>query len=328
MNIVFFGNERLATACTTNLPILTKLKNDGHHIELIIINFPSPLQREGRGEGKSRSKNESEVVTFAKKNNIELYIFKDTKELLAKLKSVDAEVAVLAAFGKIIKQEVIDHFKFGIINLHPSLLPKYRGPTPIESAILNGDDQTGISIMALTAGMDSGPIYSQIKLKLSGYESKQELAGQLGALGAKEISKLLSLISPPLGEVPMGEGVNLPPIEQVGQPTICNLITKQDSKLNLQKTALELERQIRAYLGWPGTKTTLKLKSGQELELAITAATITPSPLQGEGWGEGKNSPLLLNTQKDYLQITKLKLSGKKEITAQDFLNGYKSQLQ
>lgn len=167
--------------------------------------------------------------------------------------------------------------------------------------------------MALTSGMDSGPIYAQTKLKLSSKESKQDLANKLGDLGSKEISRLLSSKLPE-------------PKEQTGQPTICNLIQKSDSKLDLTKSAEVLEREVRAYLGWPSSKATLKLNGGKELELTITAAAVTPSP-SGEGWDEGFSNPLLLKTSKNYLQITKLKLPGKPEITSQDFINGYKSQL-
>lgn len=294
MNLIFFGNERLATGCTTKLPVLNALIKDGHEVELIVISDK---------DTKSRNKTKLEIVTFANQHNIELYIYQNTEDLLTKLKSVKSELAVLAAFGRIIKQEVIDSFKHGIINLHPSLLPKYRGPTPIESAILNGDNKTGVSIMSLTSGMDSGPIYSQVELKLSGKESKEELAHQLGELGAKQISKLLSQ------ELPT-------PKDQTGEPTICNLIQKEDAELDLTKPADVLEREVRAYLGWPGTKTTLKLKNGKELQITITGAEVIT---------EDDDSPLTFRTPKDYLRITKLKLPGKNEMTTKDFLNGYKS---
>lgn len=311
MDIAFFGNERLASACTTRLPILNSLLENGQNIKLIVISEKGT---------KSRNKRELEVEAFAKKHNIELFIPSDRDDLIKKLFETKAEVGVLAAYGRIIPQEVIDIFPNGIINLHPSLLPKYRGPTPIESAILNGDNETGISIMALTAGMDSGPVYSQIKLSLNGSESKQELADTLGDLGAKEISKLLA------NKLPA-------PQEQSGEPTICNLIQKEDSKLDLTKTAKKLEQEIRAYLGWPGSKTILKLNNGENLEITVTEGKAsTPSPLGGEGWGEGyfttPTNRLLLSTKEDYLEITKLKLPGKNQMTTKDFLNGYKNRLQ
>jgi len=295
-DIVFFGNERLASGCITKLPILNTLIQAGHNIRLIVISEKGT---------KSRNKRELEVENFAKENNIELFIPKDTDDLIQKLFETNVELAVLAAYGKIIRQEIIDIFPEGIINLHPSLLPKYRGPTPIESAILNGDKGTGVSIMSLTSGMDSGPVYSQIKLKLGGKESKQALASNLGDLGAKEISRLLTQGLPE-------------PKEQSGEPTICSLIRKPNSTLDLTKPAEVLEREVRAYLGWPGSKTTLKLKDGSELEITVTEAEVT---------SESDSSPLTLKTAKDFLKITKLKLPGKQEMTTKDFLNGYKNKL-
>ncbi|HRV75933.1 MAG: methionyl-tRNA formyltransferase [Candidatus Nomurabacteria bacterium] len=292
-NIVFFGNERLASACTTRLPILNALLDSEYIIKLILISEKGT---------KSRNKRELEVKNFAKKNNIELFIPKDLDDLVKKLFEVNAEVGVLAAYGKIIPQEVIDIFPEGIINLHPSLLPKYRGPTPIESAILNGDHETGVSIMALESGMDSGPIYIQTKLKLNGSESKQNLADTLGELGAQKIIKVLK-------EEPT-------PKPQTGEPIICSLIKKEDSILDLSRPTETLEREIRAYLGWPGSKLTLNLKDNKELEITITEAEVTR---------EDDKSPLTFKTSKDYLKVTKLKLPGKPEMTTKDFLNGYRN---
>lgn len=295
MDIVFFGNERLASGCTTRLPILCALQDAQQNIKLIVISEKGT---------KSRNKRDLEVEDFAKENNIELFIPQNTDDLVKKLFETNAEVGVLAAYGRIIPQEVIDIFPMGIINLHPSLLPKYRGPTPIESAILNGDKKTGISIMALESGMDSGPIYSQVKLKLTGKESKQELADNLGELGAKQITKVLES--------------DLNSSEQVGEPVVCSLIQKSDSNLDLAKSAEVLEREVRAYLNWPSSKTRIALKDNGELEITVTEAEVVT---------EQDDSPLTLKTSKNYLKITKLKLAGKTEVTAKDFLNGYGNKL-
>lgn len=292
-DLVFFGNERLASGCTTNLPVLNTLINSEHNLRLIVISE--------RGT-KSRNKREIEVEKFAIKHKIELFIPKDKADLTKKLQKIAADAGVLAAYGKIIPQEIINAFPLGIINLHPSLLPKYRGPTPIESAILNGDNETGVSIMALESGMDSGPIYSQIKFSLNGKESKQELSDKLGSLGAKEILRTI--------------GSDLTSSPQLGTPTICSLIRKSDSDIDLTKSAEVLAREIRAYLGWPGSKINLGLRNNKEIELIVTEAEVVTDP---------DDSPLTLKTSKDYLKITKLKLPGKNEITVKDFLNGYKN---
>lgn len=303
-DIVFFGNERLASGCNTDLPILNALISSEHNLKLIVISE--------RGT-KSRNKRELEVEKFASKHNIELFIPINKEDLASRLREVKAEAGILAAYGKIISQEIINIFPLGIINLHPSLLPRYRGPTPIESAILNGDDETGVSIMALESGMDSGPIYSQVKLKLTGKESKQDLADGLGSLGAREIIKVLDS--------------DLATIPQQGPPTICSLIQKSDSDIDLTKPAEVLEREVRAYLGWPGTKLKLELANGKELEIIVTNSRVEMQT------GTQKEPVLMadrcfmVKTSKDYLEILNLKLPGKKEVTAAEFLNGYSSLL-
>lgn len=299
-SVIFFGNERLASGCTTSLPVLTLLKETGINIDLIIVNQKG---------SRSRNSKELEIEKFAIENNIELFVPKSIQDLKEKISQHQTELAILAAYGKIIPQEIIDLFPKGILNLHPSLLPKYRGPTPIESAILNGDEETGVSIMALSAGMDSGPIFKQVKLKLSGQESKQELADQLGYMGAQEIIKLLSSTALPS------------PKPQTGTIVMCKLIQKLDSNLNLTKPASVLTKEIRAYLNWPSSKLSLELKDQSNLILTITKATFSSQKNHQYG-------PLSIKTSDGYLNIDKLKLPGRKEITQQEFLNGYRTKLQ
>jgi methionyl-tRNA formyltransferase len=299
-SVIFFGNERLASGCTTSLPILTSLKEAGTSINLIIINQKG---------SKSRNNKELEVEKFAIENCIELFVPKSVQDLKEKIIQHQTDFAILAAYGKIIPQEIIDLFPKGILNLHPSLLPKYRGPTPIESAILNGDEETGVSIMALSAGMDSGPIFKQVKLKLNGQESKQELADQLGSMGAIEITDLLCSAALPS------------PKQQTGDMIFCKLIEKSDSNLNLTKPASVLTKEIRAYLNWPSSKLSLELKDQSKLILTITKATFSSQKNHQYG-------PLSIKTSDGYLNIDKLKLPGRKEITQQEFLNGYRTKLQ
>jgi methionyl-tRNA formyltransferase len=299
-SVIFFGNERLASGCTTSLPVLTLLKETGINIDLIIVNQKG---------SRSRNSKELEIEKFAIENNIELFVPKSIQDLKEKISQHQTELAILAAYGKIIPQEIIDLFPKGILNLHPSLLPKYRGPTPIESAILNGDEETGVSIMALSAGMDSGPIFKQVKLKLNGQESKQELADQLGSMGAIEITDLLCSAALPS------------PNQQTGDMIFCKLIEKSDSNLNLTKPASVLTKEIRAYLNWPSSKLSLELKDQSNLILTITKATFSSQKNHQYG-------PLSIKTSDGYLNIDKLKLPGRKEITQQEFLNGYRTKLQ
>ena len=154
-SIVFFGNEKIATGLDkTNLATLNKLIDNGYKIDAIF----SPYKKT-----TSRNEHSLEVFEFAKKRNISIYTDYSQTELQNILDNLPSQIGILVAYGKIVPQSIIDHFKYGIVNIHPSLLPKYRGSTPIESAILDGIKITGVSIMQLSNQMDAGPVFAQEK---------------------------------------------------------------------------------------------------------------------------------------------------------------------
>lgn len=238
---------------------------------------------------------------------------------LSDLAPHEAEIAVLAAYGRIIPQSVLDQFPLGIINIHPSLLPQYRGTAPIEQAILDGLPKTGVSIMRLTAGMDEGPIYKQKTIHLTGDETKQVLTERLQRLGADMLRETLPAIA-------SGE---LKPRHQPhpDRATYTSKITKADSTMDWQKPAHRLEREVRAYQYWPQSRTTLGT-----IDVIVTATTAVS---QGEGLSpgevnivsEGKTKSLFVGTSDGNLQIERLKPIGKKEMPVEAFLAGYRSQI-
>ncbi len=215
--------------------------------------------------------------------------------------------AVLAAHGRILPQSVLDLFPLGIINIHPSLLPIYRGSTPIEAAILNGDNQTGVTIMKVTAKMDSGPIYTQQAVDLSGHETKIELAEKLHGLGGDLLFEVLPQIL---------DG-SLQPKSQEGEPTFTKLLNKADGVIDWHRPAAQLEREIRAYLGWPSSQTQI---AGAEV-IITEASVIEVSGSIGQTIVQDKK--LIVYCGEDGLQIEKLKPAGKREMTAQEFLAGH-----
>lgn len=223
----------------------------------------------------------------------------------------EAQLAVLAAYGRIIPQRVLDEFPLGIINVHPSLLPAYRGPTPIEQAILDGTPKTGVSIMKLTAGMDEGPIYKQKTVHLSGNESKTELTEVLQQLGAQLLVEVLP-------EIITG---SLEPRQQPhpDRATYSRLLTKDDGIIDWQKPAIQLEREVRAFAGWPKSRTTLG-----GINLAITKASVVEMGKAAPGQLMVEKKRLLVGTGKDWLEIMSLRPDGKKEMSTESFLAGYK----
>lgn len=239
--LLFFGNERLVSGLkSTNAPVLRALIEHGYPIAAVISHH---------SDGKSRSNRQLEVAQIATEHNIPVLLPNKPSEIHEEIASFGAEAAILVAYGRIIPQSVIDIFPKGIINIHPSLLPKYRGPTPIESAIANGDSQTGVSIMQLTAGMDEGPVYAQATVPLSGTETKFELYETLVTTSVELLIKTLpSILNDTLTPTPQNNA----------EATYCQLLSKADGQLDpVAHTAAEVERRIRAHLGFPKTKYTV-----------------------------------------------------------------------
>lgn len=226
------------------------------------------------------------------------------------LKPHTAKLAVLAAYGHIVSPLLLAQFPQGIINIHPSLLPQYRGPTPIEQAILDGVSKTGVSIMRLTPGMDEGPIYKQKSVTLSGSESKAELTSQLQQLGAELLAESLPAIS---------DG-SLKPRQQPhpDRATYSRKLAKEDGVIDWAKPAEQLEREIRAFLGWPGSQTEIFGK-----DVTITKTEVIHE--QGApGSVESTKKELIIYCEKNALRIISLKPAGKKEMNVQAFLAGYR----
>lgn len=234
---------------------------------------------------------------------------------LSELGEHTSQLAVLAAYGHIIPQSVLDEFPLGIINIHPSLLPEYRGSTPIETAILDGKTKTGVSIMRLEASMDTGPLYKQKTVHLSGSESKAKLTERLQDLGAELLGEILPGIA---------DG-SLKPHQQPhpDRATYTRLLRKADGVIDWGKSATILEREIRAFKDWPRSQTTLG-----EIPVIITDARVAPS---GKSMAPGdvsiEKKHLFIGTGEGNLEVLSLQPQGKKEMPVAAFLAGYGNRL-
>lgn len=292
-NLVFFGNERLSTGFKpAGAPTLQALINAGYTVSAVVANYEA---------GTSRSARKLEVEAVAKAHNIPVLLPNKPKEIIDQLLAYRAEAAVLVAYGKLIPQSVIDIFPKGILNIHPSLLPQYRGSTPIEQAILDGAPKTGVSIMQLVKAMDAGPVYAQTALNLIGTETKQILTEQLLALGGQLLLDTLPKVL---------TGSLTPKPQDETQATYTSLIQKSSSWLELTKPAERLEREVRAYAGWPKSKLELFGHS-----VIVTKARIATTIDDGD---------LVLPCNPGYLAILELIAPSGRAMQAADFIRGYK----
>lgn len=287
--IVFFGTDDFSAIS------LRKLISDGLTISAVVT---KPDTRKGRG----RSMIISAVKEIALEHNITVWQPNSLDEIADELKSLDSPVGVLVSYGKIIPQSIINIFSPAIVNVHPSLLPKYRGPSPIETAILNGDAETGVSIMKLSAAMDAGPVYDQVKIKLTGSETASELTKTLGELGASRLATVLPSII---------DGSLSARHQDDSQATYCKLLSKADILLSPETTtAAQAEQKVRAHIVFPKTKTTVL-----EQAIVITKAHVVD---------DAESELDIKCSDGKYLRITELIGPSGRAMSAESFLNGYK----
>jgi methionyl-tRNA formyltransferase len=291
IKIVFFGTEAESAL------VLEKLIEVGLEIIAVVTKPDSPRGRGQKLEAPA-------VKMLAEQHGITIL----QPEQLSADNIPQADIGILVSYGKIIPQSVIDLFPHGIINVHPSLLPKYRGPSPIEAAIANGDSKTGVSLMALSAEMDAGPVYAQEKIVLDGTETKPTLYEKLFTVGSEMlINNINEIVSGGLKPTPQDDT----------HATYTKLITKADGLLDpTTMTADECERKVRAYLGFPKTRLNFH---GQEV--IITAAKALPG-FAGDEWPD-----VIICKDKTTLQIIELiSPNSGKQMKISDYLNGLKRQ--
>ncbi len=287
--IIFFGNEQLAQGVKTKTPIFDALLSTEHEICALVL--PA-----------ARVRRPFEITKVAQAHNIPIHLVEKGRDLLPIIEQYHPDLGVLAAFGKLVPQDAIDAIPCGIINVHPSLLPKYRGTTPIETPLLNGDAETGVSVMRLAMAMDAGPILAQAKVPITTETTKQSLYDDLSTLGAKLILDVLpGTLAKNAPETPQDES----------EATFTQKLSKDLSDLKFaEKAAQTLANEVRAYAGFPKSKTILL-----GIPCTITKAHVADSPLTelDQRCADGK-----------YLIIDRLLPENSKEMDSKSFLNGHK----
>ena len=296
--IVFFGTEEFSATA------LTSLIEAGFLISAVIT---KPDTKRGRGQRLI----EPTVKTIAKRHNIDVWQPINLNEVIEPIRRLQPATGVLVSFGRIIPEDILSLFTPGIVNVHPSLLPKYRGPSPIETALLSGDETTGVTIMKLVSAMDAGGIYTQKVYPETILQASQtELYESLSMFGSKILVDTLPSIM---------SGTLLPVDQDHSQATYCRLIKKSDGNIDWRKPAEQIERDIRAYKGWPGSRTTL-----QGVECIVTDASILNQTAEEEpGTITTTDTTLTVATSDKLLAINRIKPVGKKEMSVREFLNGY-----
>lgn len=298
MKIVFLGTPDFA------VPSLERIADSRHEILCVVTQPDKP-------KGRSGELTSSPVKECALKRGIKVLQYNKIRlEGVEDLKELKPDIMVTCAFGQILSQEIIDIAPHGIINIHGSLLPKYRGASPIQWSILNGDSETGITIMQTEAGIDTGDILFVRKTKIGNGETAGELFDRLSLLGADMIVDALDKIES--GEV-------TPQKQDDSQATVVKMLKKEDGEINWQNSAQSIYNQIRGMNPWPSAYTFLKGKM-----LKIHSATLSnESGEAGKVIRADKNS-LTVCCGQGSLNIKTLQLEGSKKMDFYSFLLGRK----
>lgn len=239
-------------------------------------------------------------------------------KFITEIQKLKPELAIVVAYAQIISKELLDLPKYGFVNIHGSLLPKYRGAACIQAAIANGDPETGITIMKMDKGLDTGPILEKFSTPITDCDTGGTMFMKLSQLGGEIlVSTLEKYIS---GEIK-------PVTQDNKQASYVGMLKKQDGLIDWKKDAEKIERHIRAMNPWPGAYTQLPVTNSQSLIIKIIQTEHVPPRINKHKPGKifiEKNN-LMIQCGQDALIINKLQLAGKNIITSEEFLRGYKN---
>ncbi|SCY09231.1 methionyl-tRNA formyltransferase [Butyrivibrio sp. INlla14] len=322
MKIVFMGTPDFARAA------LEKIIEAGHEVLLVVTQPDKP-------KGRSGELQISDVKACALEHNIPVFqpVRIKLPENVAELKKYDADIYVVAAFGQILSQEILDIPRLGCVNIHASLLPEYRGAAPIQQSIIDGKKETGVTIMQMAAGMDTGDILIQRTIPITEDETGGGLFDKLAVLGGE-------LIVDALPKIEKGELTPVPQDEE--KATKCGKLSKDMGKIDFSKDAETIRNLVRGLDPWPSAFTklggkTFKIWKAKTLltsefdkmvkEIADSKDDVRTALIEKNETGSVaavlKDSFVVL-TGGDFLQIFEVQLEGKKRMAVKDFLLGYK----
>ena len=305
MKIVFMGTPKAAVSS------LQKIISDGYDVVAV---YTQPDRPAGRGNKLFAPP----VKEFALQNNLEVFqpAKIKTAEALEVFKSHAADVAVVVAYGRILPQTFLEAFPKGAINVHFSLLPKYRGAAPVNWAIVEGEEKTGVTTMQMDAGLDTGDILLQKEVEIGNEENSIELMERLAIIGSDLLSDTLKSLD------------RLKPIPQKhDEATLAPIMKKEDGLIDWNLRSKEIADRVRGFQPFPTSFTKY-----QEKKLTIwKARELQDSGFNIQSFGEileAKGGNLFVSCGKEtVLQIEELQIEGKRRMTVRDFLNGIKMQI-
>jgi methionyl-tRNA formyltransferase len=301
MRLVFCGTPQFA------VPSLVHVVRAGHDVRLVVT---QPDRPKGRGMGLAFSPVKDTAL------QLELPVtqpekIKNNEEFRRQLADIRPEAIIVVGYGRIIPQWMIDLPPLGNINVHASLLPKYRGAAPIQWAIAMGEPLTGVTTMKIDAGLDTGDMLLQGEMPIASDDTAETLAPRLAELGAELLVETLSRAE---------AGLIVPVPQNDAEHTLAPILRKEDGQIDLHRSAPEIVNRLRGFQPWPGAFTQFRGKGFVvHGAIAVDDTNIPAGELRLDG------DRLLVGTGRSTaLELTEIQLEGKKRMSARDFLNGYR----
>ena len=266
-----------------------------------------------RPAGRGRQLRPSPIKVAALEANLPLYQPESLKseEAAKPILAWKPDIIIVVAFGQILKSHLLDLPQYGCINVHASLLPRWRGASPIQHAILAGDNKSGVTLMKMDVGLDTGPMFVHESIPLASKETAASLHDKLAELGANLLKTQFNNIA---------NGRLAPTPQENSTATYAPLIKKSDGIINWSQSNVQIDRQIRAMTPWPGAKTSWRNKPLKIVKATPISLNTTHSHC-GKVIKSGETA--VVTTAKDGLQLDEVQLSGKKAMPIVDFLRGH-----
>ncbi|MGM0436831.1 MAG: methionyl-tRNA formyltransferase [Bacillota bacterium] len=302
MDILFMGSPDFAVESLERL-----YNSDKINIKAVIS---QPDRKKGRGQKRQATAVKEKAVNLGlnvlTSNNV------NKEDFIQKIKSYQPEAIVVVAFGQKLSKEILTFPKYGCINLHASLLPKYRGSSPIHQAIINGDEKTGVTTMYMDEELDKGDIIYQKEIKIDYEDTVGDLHDKLALKGANLLLKTLLDLNK--GNAPRRK-------QDDNKATYAFKIDKTLGRIDWSKKAQEIYNLVRGVNPWPGAYTKLDNDIVKIWEVSIVKDDFSKSQI-GEIIKSNENEGLIVQTGKGYLRINKLQVPGKKRMKTEDYLRG------
>jgi methionyl-tRNA formyltransferase len=300
LHLVFCGTPRFA------VPTLEKMVETGFSVDLVVT---QPDRPRGRGLELAPSPVKARALELGLPV-IQPAAIKTNAEFRSQLEAIHPDAIIVVGYGRIIPQWMIDLPRFGNLNLHASLLPKYRGAAPIQWAVASGESKTGVTTMRIDAGLDTGDILLQKEVSIAPEDTAETLAPRLAEIGAELMAEtLLRLAAGTIAARPQDHS----------QATLAPILRREDGRIDFQRTAQEICNRLRGFQPWPGAFTSfrqknLQLSAAQPVEYSLAIAELATS-----------DDRLIVGCGRETaLELIEVQPEGKKRMPARDFIHGYR----